>query len=77
MPRFTLIPAYGRDYKSKKAVQADLDANVDFINASFDARGRYINRGQLLDEGVATVNIRYGNLRKVGIFPIKSAKVGA
>ena len=24
--RLTLIPAYGRDYKSKKAVQEDLDA---------------------------------------------------
>lgn len=29
MSQFTLTPAYGRDYKSKKAVQADLDANVD------------------------------------------------
>ena len=27
----TLTPAYGRDYKSKKAVLVDLEANKDFI----------------------------------------------
>ena len=27
----TLVPAYGRDYKSKKAVLADWEANIDFL----------------------------------------------
>ena len=27
---YPLVPAYGRDYKSKKAAQADFDANLDF-----------------------------------------------
>ena len=30
----TLTPAYGRDYKNKKAVQADWQAGKDFIIAS-------------------------------------------
>ena len=75
MSQFTLTPAYGRDYKSKKAVQAALDANVDFIDSSFGASGRQvINRGDLLKEGVSSVNVRYGKLRKVGVFSIKAAK---
>ncbi|MEE9598172.1 MAG: hypothetical protein V3V96_15480 [Acidiferrobacterales bacterium] len=40
-----LVPAYGRDYKSKKAAQADFDADLDFVTAG----GQYINRSQLLD----------------------------
>ena len=31
----TLLPAYGRDYKSKKAVLADFNNGLDFEIASF------------------------------------------
>ena len=34
----TLLPAYGRDYKSKKAVLADFNAGLDFVMA---ATGQY------------------------------------
>jgi hypothetical protein len=60
----TLTPAYGRDYKSVKEVQADLDADKDFIEA---VSGRYINKSQLLEMGQAAVNVRYAKLRKVTI----------
>ena len=68
----TLTPAYGRDYKSKKAVQADLDAGKDFIIADFGHPydGKPANHRDLKSEGLATVNIRYGNLRKVGVFKV-------
>ena len=42
----TLIPAYGRDYKSGKAVKADWEDNKDFIIQSFGHPydGKYINK---------------------------------
>ena len=33
----TLLPAYGRDYKSKKAILNDLNAFKDFIVSCFEA----------------------------------------
>ncbi len=60
----TLTPAYGRDYKSAKAVQADIDADKDFIEAM---SGRYINKTQLKEIGQAVVNVRYSKLSKVTI----------
>lgn len=38
-----LVPAYGRDYKSIKQVQADFDAGKDFRTAS----GQHINKDDL------------------------------
>ena len=45
----TVIPAYGRDYKSAKAVRADFAANKDFIIADYfnPSDGRYINAEQM------------------------------
>jgi hypothetical protein len=57
-----LVPAYGRDYKSKKAVQADWDANLDFIA---QPSGRYINKSGAKEAGLKTVYIRYKKLRSV------------
>ena len=70
----TLIPAYGRDYKSKKAVQEDLDNNKDFEVASLGQGGRYANASDLLNDNQVNVTIRYGKLRKVGIFSLKASK---
>jgi hypothetical protein len=60
----TLTPAYGRDYKSQKEIQADLDADKDFIEAM---SGSYVNRSQLREIGHTAVNVRYAKLRKVTI----------
>jgi len=59
----TLQPAYGRDYKSMKAVKADWDANKDFTIASIGpGMGRYINK---CDANGQAVSIRYQSDRKV------------
>jgi len=46
MTYLTLIPAYGRDYKSKKEVIADFEANKDFVIADVMNRfdGKPVNR---------------------------------
>lgn len=68
----TLTPAYGRDYKSKKEVQADLDAGKDFLVADlFSGGGGYINKPQILESGVRQVTVRYGQLRKVTVLQVK------
>jgi len=62
----TLTPAYGRDYTSKAAVQADWRAGKDFIiaNAFHRYDGKPINKPQADADGL-TVNIRYGKLRRI------------
>jgi hypothetical protein len=64
MSDVTLTPAYGRDYKSKAAIMADLDANKDFIFVRYGDRhdGAYINKEQLLAEGIKEVRVRYKRL---------------
>lgn len=62
--RLTCVPAYGRDYKSAKAVAADFVANKDFrICDMFSADdGRYINADQLKKGD--TLAIRYAKNTK-------------
>ena len=62
--RITVLPAYGRDYKSAKAVRADFAANRDFIIADYfnPSDGRYINAEQLSPGDVLAV--RYDGKRK-------------
>ncbi len=59
----TLTPAYGRDYKSAKAVKEDWDAEKDFVIADMfhPDYGRYINKQQLS----GTAMIRYDKQRKL------------
>jgi hypothetical protein len=61
----TLVPAYGRDYKSVKEVKAAFEAGNDFEIASIGPDcGRYVNRPQLV--GLErSVMIRYAKLTKV------------
>lgn len=65
-----LIPAYGRDYTSEKAVKADWDANKDFtindISSGYD--GRKINKQ---DAPKGSYSIRYNKLTKVCIIKVK------
>lgn len=56
----TLTPAYGRDYKSVKELQVDFDANKDFVLNSFKGNGM-INKEQLIDLGVKSIQVRYKN----------------
>lgn len=67
----TLTPAYGRDYKSKKEIEADFAADKDFVANSYDGSGGYINRPQVIALGMKTVNVRYGQLRKVTVIKVK------
>lgn len=62
--RLTVTPAYGRDYKSAKAVKADFDANKDFqICDMFSPDdGRYVNAEQLKPGD--TLCIRYARNTK-------------
>lgn len=67
----TLVPAYGRDYKSKKAVMADWDAGKDFVINQFGHPydGKYINSQDAATTPGVTYNIRYAKLAKV--LPVK------
>jgi hypothetical protein len=61
----TLVPAYGRDYKSKAAVVADWEAGKDFMIASIGPdSGRYCS---IRDSAQlpATVTIRYKRLTMI------------
>lgn len=56
------IPAYGRDYKSKKAVMEDWNAGKDFLIQDMRHSG-YINKGDKPAD--VTLNVRYKNLTQV------------
>ena len=62
-----LSPAFGRDFKSKKAVLEAFDADKDFIIESFDNPfcGKPVNKSQLIEAGEFSVMIRFSNMRKV------------
>ena len=62
MSFITLLPAYGRDYKSKKAFIEDIKSNKDFIVA--ESR-QYINKQQFKELNINEFNIRYKNLTQV------------
>lgn len=68
----TLTPAYGRDYKSRKAVEVDFFADRDFIIADMTHpyEGKPVNRSQLAEEGLAQVNVRYAQLRKIAVLKV-------
>jgi len=69
-----LIPAYGRDYKSAKAVKADFDANKDFLIVDLGSRyyGKLVNKQDLAIDG-AHVMIRYDRLQKVMVIKVAKA----
>ena len=69
----TLLPAYGRDYKSKAAILDDINNNKDFLVSSLYPS--LINRSQLITEGYKSIVVRYASQRKVTSF--KLTKEGA
>jgi len=64
----TLLPAYGRDYKNKAAILADLNNNKDFLISGISSA--LINREQLLMERISSVVVRYKNQRSVTSFKL-------
>lgn len=66
MAYLTVVPAYGRDYKSAKAAQADWKAGKDFQIATFGpSDGRYINKQDADADKSLSINIRFDSLRKI------------
>ena len=64
----TLIPAYGRDYKSKAAIARDLNSYRDFIISGLYQT--YVNKEQLTAENFNYIVVRYAQLRKVTSFKL-------
>ncbi len=65
MSFLNVVPAYGRDYKSAKAVKADWDAGKDFQINDMSSRddGRYINKDD--KPANVTLTVRYNRLMSV------------
>jgi hypothetical protein len=70
--RVGLTPAYGRDYKSKAAIEVDLKSNKDFLisDMSHPACGKPATLEDLKKDGVTDLTVRYGQLRKVTTFKV-------
>ena len=62
MRYLSAIPAYGRDYKSAKAVKVDWEAGKDFLIQDIVEHG-YISKADKPDN--VTLNIRYSKLTKI------------
>ena len=63
----TLTPSYGRDYKSKKAIVAAFNENLDFTINDITSpwHGKPCNKEQLKAEGIKKVWMRYNKLTKI------------
>lgn len=72
MRYLTLVPAYGRDYKSAKSVRDAWNAGQDFriADISHPDDGRYVNHNDAPTG--TTFNIRYNALRSIAV--VKGAK---
>ena len=64
MTRITLTPAYGRDYKSKKALLQDIKDNKDFIINAF-GHPSDTKPCSPSDFKGQTIMFRYDQLRKI------------
>jgi hypothetical protein len=74
----TLVPAYGRDYKTAGAVKKDWDAKKDFIIA--DLFDMYDNKPVNITDTYHTdwdsVLIRYDKLTKVTVIKLRGVDHG-
>jgi hypothetical protein len=66
----SVVPAYGRDYKSKAAVEADWNAGKDFRMMSGPNDGRVFNKASGVPVGTILM-IRYQRLTKQMALTIK------
>ena len=67
----TLLPAYGRDYKSKKLIIDDLNNNRDFLESTCL---KAINKQQFKELNINSFNVRYDSQRKITNIKIKDLK---
>lgn len=67
MANFVLVPAYGRDYKSKKDVNRSFAEGKDW---QCQPQGSYVGLEELRRMGETTVQVRYGKLQKVAILDV-------
>ena len=67
----TLLPAYGRDYKSKRVIIDDLNNNKDFLEST---SLRAINKQQFKELNISSFNVRYDQQRKITNIKIKDLK---
>ena len=71
MNYLTLLPAYGRDYKSKKAIIEHLNNNRDFLEST---SLKPINKQQFKELNISSFNVRYDQQRKITNINIKDLK---
>jgi hypothetical protein len=78
MLSLTVVPAYGRDYKSEEEVKKAWEAGKDFLIQDISCRwdGSYVNISDMKNhaqQGItySSVRVRYKKLRNVTIIPIK------
>ena len=71
MSYLTLLPAYGRNYKSKKSIINDLNSLKDFV---ISHTGQYINKPQFKELNIISFNVRYDQQRKITNINIKDLK---
>lgn len=73
MKKLSLVPAYGRDYKSKKEIEGSLVGNLDFLIADISSpdNGRYINLPQIEEAGFTHLHVRYAKLSKITVVEVK------
>ena len=67
----TLLPAYGRDYKSKRVIIDDLNNNKYFLEST---SLRAINKQQFKELNISSFNVRYDQQRKITNIKIKDLK---
>jgi hypothetical protein len=70
--RITVVPAYGRDYRSKKEVEEAWNAGKDFLiqDMSSPWDGSYINKEDAERGGIREVNVRFKRLRNVHVIRV-------
>lgn len=67
----TLMPSYGKDFKSKAGVIEALNNGKDFTES---LSGSQISSSELLKMNVFSVSIRYAKLRKVLVCEYNQSK---
>lgn len=78
MRHLTVVPAYGRDYKSARAVREDWAAGKDFRIADLSSPddGRYINNRDACGlVGPHALNVRYKNLTAICVIKVAGIPV--
>lgn len=66
----TLVPAYGRDYKSREEVERAFEAGKDFYLASiFHGLRSYVSKRDF--EAGDSVKLRYRQLTSVCVYKVK------